>query len=329
MQRRNSRASCLKGIASVAIFAAQQPIQPMIVSLAKSALRPAAAYLDDNRYYIEGTPPPSRLTRCARTLRYRLAAKGIPLTRNEYRLLQFRNRHAGERCFIMGNGPSLNLCDLSLLRDEITFGFNSIFLNREKMGYAPTYYVVEDVLVAEDRQKEINSFVGPRQKFFGNYLRCFLQDSPEVIWTNVQVRYDEYPGWPHFGKDAARELWCGGTVSYLALQLAYYMGFQEIYMVGFDHRYQVPKDVQMDGKRWTSTSADPNHFHPDYFGKGYRWHDPRTGHMEMGFQQARRAFDAAGRQVYNATVGGHLEVFPRVDFKQLFPRRSPAASGVV
>lgn len=286
-----------------------------------------ATYLDDNPYYIQGTRSPSWLTRCVRTLRYRLVSKRIPLTRNEFRLLRLRNRHAGERCFIMGNGPSLNLCDVRLLKDEITFGFNSIFLNREKMGFAPTYYVVEDVLVAEDRRSEINAYRGPRQKFFGNYLRCFLNNAPEVVWLNVQVRYDEYPDWPHFGKNAARELWCGGTVSYLALQLAYYMGFQEIYLVGFDHHYQVPKDLKKDGIRWTSTSADPNHFHPDYFGKGFRWHDPRTDKMELGFKQARRAFEAAGRRVCNATVGGNLEVFERVDFAQLFPRR-PGAEAV-
>ena len=102
--------------------------------------------------------------------RYKSAAAGKPLTENESRLLSYKNKHVGERAFIIGNGPSLNKLDLTLLKDDYTFGVNGIFLNREKMGYDPTYYVVEDVFVAEDRAKEINSYQGPKAQFFGNYL---------------------------------------------------------------------------------------------------------------------------------------------------------------
>lgn len=41
---------------------------------------------------------------------------------NRARLEQYRNKHAGERCFILGNGPSLKKTDLSLLKREISFG---------------------------------------------------------------------------------------------------------------------------------------------------------------------------------------------------------------
>ncbi len=63
------------------------------------------------------------------------------------------------------------------------------------------------------------------------------------------------------------------------------------------------------------------HFHPDYFGKGYRWHDPRTDRMERAFIRAREAFEADGRKVYNATVGGKLEVYERVAYASLFDDR--------
>ena len=86
-----------------------------------------------------------------RTLRYRLAGCSLPTTLNEKRLLGFKRKHEGQRAFIIGNGPSLNQCNLSLLRNEVTFGVNAIYLNRAKMGFYPTYYVVEDEFVAEDR----------------------------------------------------------------------------------------------------------------------------------------------------------------------------------
>ena len=77
--------------------------------------------------------------------RYIAAALGLPLTSNERRLKALRNTHAGERCFIIGNGPSLNKLDLTLLRSERTFGVNAIYTNYQRMGFYHTYYVVEDL----------------------------------------------------------------------------------------------------------------------------------------------------------------------------------------
>ncbi len=38
------------------------------------------------------------------------------------------NIHHGQRCFIIGNGPSLQRTDLTKLKDEFTFGMNRIYL---------------------------------------------------------------------------------------------------------------------------------------------------------------------------------------------------------
>ena len=143
-----------------------------------------------------------------------------------------------------------------------------------------------------------------------------------MVWTNVRVNYTNYHKFPNFSTDAVRQLWVGGTVSYLCLQLAYHMGFSDVHLVGFDHNYTIPSDAKIDGNRIETTSTDPNHFHPDYFGKGYRWHNPRVDRMEIAYVRAREQFEATGRRVFNATVGGKLEVFDRVNYDSLF--RSPA-----
>lgn len=250
-------------------------------------------------------------------IRYKLADIGVPITKNERRLLEYRDRHKGKRAFIIGNGPSLNKCDLKLLKKEATFGVNSIFLNYENMGFHPTYYVVEDFFVAEDRARQINAYQGP-VKFFGNYLRYSLEDADDTIWVNVRVRYANYPGFPYFSRNATRIVWVGGTVTYICLQLAYYMGFSKVYLVGFDHSYQIPRDAEVNKNDILSKSEDPNHFHPNYFGKGYRWHDPKVGRMEKAYIRAKEFFESDGRTIYNATVGGNLEVFERVDYASLF-----------
>jgi hypothetical protein len=262
----------------------------------------------------------STLKAFIRTKRYMLASAGITITQNEKKLVGLHNLHYGQRAFILGNGPSLNKCNLFKLRNELTFGVNNIFLNYGKMGFHPTYYIVEDNLIAEDRSDQINNYHGPEIKFFGNYLHYCIDDSPDVVWLNVRVNYKNYNGFPHFSKNAARMIWVGGTVSYICMQLAFYMGFKEVYLIGFDHTYKVPADaiVNEQKKEITSRSSDPNHFDPNYFGKGYRWHDPMIERMEMAYRRANIIFQTDQRQIYNATIGGHLNVFPRVNYDDLF-----------
>ncbi|MFC1481899.1 6-hydroxymethylpterin diphosphokinase MptE-like protein [Candidatus Neomarinimicrobiota bacterium] len=246
-----------------------------------------------------------------------LAGLGLPQTPNEERLLSLKDKHQGQRCFILGNGPSLNDIDLTLLKDEITFGVNAIYTNFEKMGFYPTYYVVEDKFVAEDRANEINAY-RDSIKLFGNYLRYCLEPDEQTILLNVIFNFKNYRNFPHFSTNMARRLWVGGTVSYLCMQIAYYMGFETVYLIGFDHSYKVPDSAIVKGSNILSTDDDVNHFNAAYFGKGKRWHDPMLFRMEKAYLKARRYFEEDGRKIVNATAGGKLEIFERCDYKSLF-----------
>src|SRR6476659_3558999 len=80
------------------------------------------------------------------------------------RLRAFRNIHAGRRCFILGNGPSLNRTDLSLLKDEFTFCSNRFYLmldRPELRGFRPTYYVCSNDLVVEQCAPDIERLSMP------------------------------------------------------------------------------------------------------------------------------------------------------------------------
>jgi glycosyltransferase involved in cell wall biosynthesis len=246
-----------------------------------------------------------------------------PVTQEGPPLSSYRNRFEGKRAFIVGNGPSLGQLDLAPLEHEYVFGVNSLFLLFDELGFKPDFYVVEDTLVAEDNAEIINSLSG-MQRFYGRYLQYCLDDAPEVTWLNVVFDYGEYHNFPHFGRDAAERLWVGGTVSYLNMQLAHYMGFDEVYMIGFDHSYVIPDSARREGTVITSAEDDPNHFHSDYFGRGKRWHDPFLDRMELAYRRGRQVMESNGVAVMNATRGGKLEIFPRVRYESLFADRSKA-----
>ena len=63
------------------------------------------------------------------------------LARSKRELAAFRDIHRGERCFIIGNGPSLNQTDLARLEGEYTFGMNRIYLLFPELGFQTSYYV--------------------------------------------------------------------------------------------------------------------------------------------------------------------------------------------
>ena len=229
--------------------------------------------------------------------RYSSVSRGVPLTANDRKLAKYRNCHCGERIWVIGNGPSIIHTDLSYLKDAVTIGTNSIFLNRDRMGFDVSHYVVEDYLVAEDRVDDIVGLQGPT-KWFGNYLRYCLPDMPDALWMNVSVDYHDTPDWPRFSRDLSRIAYVGGTVTYLCIQLAYFLGAAEVVVVGLDHSYVVEDDETPDsGNTIVSDRDDQNHFHPDYFGKGKRWHLPRVDRMERAYVRAREVFAADGRRI--------------------------------
>lgn len=235
----------------------------------------------------------------------------------------FRDFHRGERCFILGNGPSLQRTDLAPLADEITIGVNGIFYMTQQCGFAPTYYVVEDNHVFSDDLVRVNN-VAAVAKFFPSKYRPVIKPGPDVHFlpTDWSFYWGSSPWYetPRFSHDIAEVIYVGQTVTFLNVQLAAYMGFSEIYLVGVDFDYQIPEAAKIDGLTITSVDDDPNHFHPDYFGKGKRWHLPKLENVEKAMLCAQEGVKERGGTIFNATVGGKLETFPRVDYHNLLGR---------
>jgi hypothetical protein len=233
---------------------------------------------------------------------------------NARRLEALRGRYKERRCFVMGNGPSLLKCDLNRLASEITIVSNAHYLIWDQLTYTPTFLAVEDRLVAEDRADELQALAGIT-KIFPFDLRDLLGPAQETkLYLNFPRNYQPFP---KFSRDLAKRGYWGGTVSFLNLQLAAYLGCNPIVLIGFDHSYVVSsKDIQNGVIH--SRSEDVNHIHPDYFGPGYRWHDPHVQRMEMAYSHARQELESLGVRVLNATVDGHLEIFERVSFDSVW-----------
>jgi len=247
----------------------------------------------------------------------------------QQRLRSLKDSYTGNRCFIMGNGPSLNKMDLSLLEKEYVWGSNRCYLLFERITWRPKFYVAVDKRVVPDNHDQINELANqlPETKFFYPvefHTQKILSSKENVYW------YDEEPICVDMGRlpdgtftmDASKKVYAVFTVTIAALQLAAYLGFNPIYLIGCDTSYAKVSTVQLEGnnreKLVSTTDNDPNHFDSHYFGQGKKFHEPHVARMIFQYHEARLVCDSIGIKVYNATIGGNLEEFERVEYLSLF-----------
>lgn len=225
--------------------------------------------------------------------------------RNIARLEAMRNMHWGKRCFVLGNGPSLNGVDLSLLRDEYVIGSNRIYLHPACREWTRWYYCAVNPHVISQFSQDIASL--PATSFLAWESRQSVVPRDSVLWLRTRNE-------PRFSFDLTDSIWQGATVTYVALQLAFHLGFTDVVLLGVDHHYG---RAGQPNKLVVSGESDPDHFAGDYFGEGVRWQLPDLAQSELAYQMAMLAFQQEGRRIRDATEGGRLRVFPKTRMEEL------------
>jgi len=251
-------------------------------------------------------------------LRTRAYLSGQSQTRNFQELQRLRGKFEGQRCFIVGNGPSLKQLDLSFLKNEHSFLFNGAYELIDQYDFQKAYLAIEDRLVMEDHSKFVNELELPT--FIPSDL-MHLVTSDSVIETYFSRSTSERSkNWPPFVDPKADRpvFYWGGTVAFYGLQLAAWMGFSQCYVIGVDLTYTIPNHVTQKGSVLLSNGDDPNHYDIGYFGKGKRWHVPKPERMLTAFRSVNSRPVTNNMHIFNAGVGGNLDCFERVEFDALF-----------
>ncbi len=220
----------------------------------------------------------------------------------------FYNKHCGERCFIVGNGPSLTMKDLDMLHrhQEICFGTNKIYHAFSHTAWRPDYFIAQDRLMLKQHAIELyNMNVG--YKFIADRYPAFwdLENSRDAIKFHIKSEAFT-PNLPDFSEDFSAYCVEGSTVTYSALQLAAYMGFAEIYLIGVDFDYS------------GDMAKGENHFCAAYVGANDEYNPFVPERSILAYRKAELYSRQHGFRIFNATRGGKLEEFERVDLNGLF-----------
>ncbi len=233
-------------------------------------------------------------------------------------LSKAKDIHKGERCFLLGMGPSLNKTDLTLLKNEYTFGVNGIYMVE---NFTPVYYAMISSAFWKTHVEGVKN-VRCQRRFIPMDTKGELDSHVPTSWINFQRPTRRQWGkvipepW-YFSQKPHRVIQGGGTVLFICLQLAYYMGFNQAIILGVDHDYHQPKDF-VDGSMVTVTSnTDTGHFRRDYHPTGTSYQVDLQA-MERGYVLAKKMFEKDGREILNASPGTKLETYPLVDYESLF-----------
>ncbi len=185
----------------------------------------------------------------------------------------YKDIHKGERCFILGSGPSLKEQPLELLADEYVFTANGLSKYEKFPLLKSNYHVIID---REYFGEEIDTpYVDTKNimeklKTDDNSPICFVPLNVRKvieemnIQEKVQIQYmdlclyveDKYKGDFDF---AGPVLWFHHVIN-CTIALAIYMGFEEIYLLGCEETVIVELiSVLMEDYQNEHVFENPNH----------------------------------------------------------------------
>lgn len=226
------------------------------------------------------------------------------INKGNIQLKKYKNIHEGNRCFIIGNGPSLKINDLEKLSGEYTMAANRIFTIYDETDFRPTYYFFQDQTGISKNIDEIIDLYGVKFiRAMGK--KVYSHESFNKIYVN-NFNYINNKE-PRFSNDITKSVFDGYTVTYSMIQFACYMGFKEIYLLGIDFNYS-----------FSNGNIDINSYFSDkVFTSDKTGGNPDLEYNLRAFKVARKYCDKKEIKIYNATRGGKLEVFERVDFDSI------------
>lgn len=247
-----------------------------------------------------------------------------------------KNLHAGKRCFLVGNGPSLKSQDLKLLKDETVIVASSFFRHPDAKLINPAYWVMADPHVWQKPEECLAPAMNPVLEM-GAAPKLFLPSGGFPFFMNfnrgplldlhfIHYNYDYDPQ-----QDLGEEIDLSQpappfsqNVMMVCLMLAFHLGCNPIYLLGCDHDFYGITEESYG-------SSEIKHFYPqekaDRHTEVLTWQEWKQAMDIMEFQYSCLQSYGQGRgfSIFNATSGGCLETFPRADYAQLFTGGSPHA----
>lgn len=225
-----------------------------------------------------------------------------------------KDKHAGERCFIIATGPSLTLEDVNMIKDEYTIGENSLFKWYDKMGWIPTYYAMTDPNLTSriiNNNENINFDGFAKEKCIFSSLnkkqvKCNKAIFVDINWLDHVYNYGKSTRFK-FNPDLKYGIYDYYSITQECIIYAIYMGFKEIYIIGADNNYFGEK--QHFAECHGETDLD------------YTMAKLTQDANDMGYTYVKTIAEKYGVKIFNATRGGKVKCFDRVNLEEVIANK--------
>ena len=238
-----------------------------------------------------------------------------------------QDRYAGaDRCFVIGNGPSLKTMDLTPLANEVTIGANSFYKHPHAAAVRLKFLCVFDPHFMRDEPRSVDwhRTIGdqlPEASFILHHSASSLVKKHE-LYAGREIYFVRSGVRTHRAElvdfDFYRPRNVGMTTgSSIAIPLAVFLGFKNIYLIGFDCN-------------WLENTGSSYHFYDrhdqfpefDSVAKDNRGltYETFLGIIHREFEShrlIREKAESMGVHIHNATNGGLLDVYPRVTYSDV------------
>ncbi|CAM9230778.1 unnamed protein product [Choristocarpus tenellus] len=229
---------------------------------------------------------------------------------------ELKGRYSNKTCVLVANGPSLNAMrwDWQDSFDGPIMGMNKVFLALQRYGLRlDLYAVVNELVIAQSLGQiwdllPVSTVKWVSEKKRVNFPCHGLRERNMMYFKPLGSKES-----PLFSEKVAKEINTGWTVTYVSLQVLYYVGCTTVVIVGMDHHFE---QTGASGESQVMHGRDPNHFDPTYFANE-TWQLAGLQQSEHSYRIARKVFEDSGRSIIDATVGGHCKVFEKGDYLEL------------
>ena len=222
----------------------------------------------------------------------------------------------GKPGFVIGNGPSLKMDDLSKIHELgfVSIASNKIYYAFKETKWRPNYYTISDILVWNEIKNKIHKEIDTvHVPSFLDYKDC------NVIvktWKNLSNRFRG--GKQQISNDLSNGAAAGSTVTYENIQFAMHLGLNPIYLIGCDHYYEGENEEVYKSDELVKHTNKHTHFISNYRKIGdINYHAP-ISNMTKSYKIANLYSESKGVKIFNSTRGGYLEVFDRLDLDKVF-----------
>ena len=260
---------------------------------------------------------------------------------------ELQNKYSGQRCFIIGGGPSVANVDLSKLSREYTFVVNEFDKNPQYHALSPKFHLMSDSqYYTEDtdsfwlkRFKEKDKNVPEKTTMLLNLAsRPFIKKydlfkNHSVFYIGTQgIMSDNFP----FSIKIDSYVPLPKNSLLLCLISAHYMGFSPIYLLGCEHDFLAYplRSGEPNTNNWYSYShVDEEISKLDLSDAqvaikfaterdAFANYECAMAHVLQLYKNYRLFYKKARQanpdfQVLNATPNSFLDVFPHIDLDQI------------